>query len=561
MKSSVTSATELSFLKGATGNIQAQLDARALINGTSDITMGSVLYLSSANMFVQRAGAAMNLVTPAGGSVQFYSGGALRAQANAAGFVVSSIAAGDRALYADANKIVQSSITSANELGYLKGATGNIQAQLNTLTSDKQDVITSGTTLTLARTNYGDTSMAVNRASAVLQVLNGSGPIEFLVGGVQRMLLTSTPPLTYLQTPVVHTYLNTNTVPFIDTNKVMQSSAVGQTELGYLKGATSNIQAQLNTLTSGKQNTITGTTDLAMRDLNAGIITASTRFQLVDSGVQFVRSANLLQVAVGNSLDDSAIRFFIGTMRANITKAGTEIATALTVNWGGTPASNIFDMTGSVAAAGNYIRCTTGAVNRFRVAGNGAVYGALAYSVGADYAEYFEWEDGNPEREDRRAKSVVLAGNNGTIDLAERQAPPPAPEDIIGVVSVAPSVVGDSAWSTWKCMCLTDEYGAVVTEPKQMWEVDGPKGAVQYEPGAELPEDVDPANVRVVTVQAPVLNPAYDPSQVYVPRAERPEWAPVGLMGKLRVRAGQPVGARWKLLRHLSPTMNEYLVM
>ena len=36
-------------------------------------------------------------------------------------------------------------------------------------------------------------------------------------------------------------------------------------------------------------------------------------------------------------------------------------------------------------------------------------------------------------------------------------------------------------------------------------------------------------------ISAPVLNPDYDPEKKYIPREQRPEWAAVGLVGRLIV--------------------------
>lgn len=41
-----------------------------------------------------------------------------------------------------------------------------------------------------------------------------------------------------------------------------------------------------------------------------------------------------------------------------------------------------------------------------------------------------------------------------------------------------------------------------------------------------------PAHTRT----KPVLSSEFDPEALYVPRSQRPEWARVGLLGKLRVR-------------------------
>uniref|UniRef100_UPI003703E221 peptidase G2 autoproteolytic cleavage domain-containing protein n=1 Tax=Phaeobacter sp. BS34 TaxID=2907240 RepID=UPI003703E221 len=55
---------------------------------------------------------------------------------------------------------------------------------------------------------------------------------------------------------------------------------------------------------------------------------------------------------------------------------------------------------------------------------------------------------------------------------------------------------------------------------------------------------------------APCLNPAYDPTRPYRSRAERAEWDMVGLLGRLRLRTGQPTDPRWIRLRALRPGKN-----
>ena len=89
-----------------------------------------------------------------------------------------------------------------------------------------------------------------------------------------------------------------------------------------------------------------------------------------------------------------------------------------------------------------------------------------------------------------------------------------------------PSVVGDAAWNHWTGKYLRDEYGAYLLDAN---------GDRQ-------------------------LNPNYDPDQPYVPREDRPEWSCVGLMGKLRIRKGQPTGTRWIKMRDISATVEEWLV-
>lgn len=159
--------------------------------------------------------------------------------------------------------------------------------------------------------------------------------------------------------------------------------------------------------------------------------------------------------------------------------------------------------------------------NAFRVAGNG-VYGKGAFnSSGADYAELFEWLDDNPDKEDRVGRFVTLDGKY--IRLA-------TPDDgyILGVVSGNPSVVGDVFNDQWVGMFVLDVYDRPVYEwrdfPAETIEVPG-------ENGERNTVEIVPACRKLVQK----LNPNYDSAQTYIPRTERPEWAAVGLLGKLVV--------------------------
>lgn len=147
--------------------------------------------------------------------------------------------------------------------------------------------------------------------------------------------------------------------------------------------------------------------------------------------------------------------------------------------------------------------------NAFRVSKAGQVYGTGAYnSSGADYAEIYEWLDGNTGAEDRVGRFVVLDGEN--IRLA---SPEDDIRDILGIISGNPSVVGDYHDDQWRGMYLRDIFGRPV-----------------YEDAAE--EDPEHPG-QMVTVHRWKLNPSYDPEQRYIPQSKRPEKAAVGLLGKL----------------------------
>lgn len=141
-------------------------------------------------------------------------------------------------------------------------------------------------------------------------------------------------------------------------------------------------------------------------------------------------------------------------------------------------------------------------------------------STGADYAEFFEWADGNPEAEDRAGFAVTLECDK--IRLANNG------DDILGIVSGTAMVLGDNHEHEWKEKYLTDEYGRIIYD----------------EPVEEFAEYIDyvnpedPSTWDMVKESTgfhvyPKLNPNYDPNKKYISRAERKEWDAIGLLGKL----------------------------
>lgn len=167
----------------------------------------------------------------------------------------------------------------------------------------------------------------------------------------------------------------------------------------------------------------------------------------------------------------------------------------------------------------------------FNLRGDGNAFADGTWSGGgADYAEYFEWSDSNPNEEDRRGISVVLDGDK----IREAQEG----EDPIGVISGNPSVVGDAAWNKWSGKYLRDEFGTYIQEDYEVVNDEG----------------------ETVVQQRRKLSLDYDPNQEYIPREQRPEWDCVGLMGKLRIRKGQATGSRWIKMRDISDSVEEWLV-
>jgi hypothetical protein len=160
-----------------------------------------------------------------------------------------------------------------------------------------------------------------------------------------------------------------------------------------------------------------------------------------------------------------------------------------------------------------------GSDTEFNLRGDGQAYADGSWNAGgADYAEYFEWVDGNLNNEDRRGYSVSLVGKK--IKIAQEGETP------IGVISGNPSIIGDAGWNSWNLKYLLDDFGSYLRD----------------ENGERI------------------INPDFDEDLEYISREDRPEWAIVGLMGKLRLRKNQVVGAGWIKMDDISEQVEEWLV-
>ncbi len=156
--------------------------------------------------------------------------------------------------------------------------------------------------------------------------------------------------------------------------------------------------------------------------------------------------------------------------------------------------------------------------------GNGVYAGAVSFTTGADYAEYFEWEDGNPNNEDRIGCVVALNGDK--IKLATFE------DDVLGIISGTAAVIGDTAEWNWVGRFLQDEFGRIITEEIEQF-ADNYKEVLNEETG-ETEIIIEKISIGFITM--PKINPQYDSSQPYINRKDRPEWACVGMLGKLYVR-------------------------
>ena len=285
-------------------------------------------------------------------------------------------------------------------------------------------------------------------------------------------------------------------------------------------------------------------------------------------------STQSLAVGTNNSASGQALAVGTGNIAANQSMAlgqaadATSYASApvIVLNNNSAPGGGAYSANTAVIDSGAQYAGPLGAPTPATLVtgntGTGNVYlqGGGVYSGSADYAEMFEWVDGNPDAEDRRGLSVVLEDNKIRAAVAG--------EDPIGVISANPTILGDAAWNKWTEKHLRDDFGSYVLEEHNVIEWTDEEGKEHNYEDWNIPTDVVVPDDAVITTHDAngkrfshrALNPAYDPDQEYIPREERQEWDAVGLMGKLRIRKGQVTGARWIKMRDISDNVEEWLV-
>ena len=187
-----------------------------------------------------------------------------------------------------------------------------------------------------------------------------------------------------------------------------------------------------------------------------------------------------------------------------------------------TTGGNASNTTGTAFVIGNGTG-SSALSNAFSVQYSGIVKAksTITASTTADYAEFFEWLDGNPDNEDRIGYFITLDGDKIRIATA-------ADDYILGVVSGEPFVLGNGDCDTWNGMYLHDEFRRTIYEPApKMVEILDSEG----NPTGEYKEaEGEFEGTR------PKLNPEYDHMKSYISRFDRKEWAPVGMLGVLAVR-------------------------
>jgi hypothetical protein len=142
--------------------------------------------------------------------------------------------------------------------------------------------------------------------------------------------------------------------------------------------------------------------------------------------------------------------------------------------------------------------------------GNLYLDGMVLAGAQADYAEMFETVDGNP----------LDVGYFVTLEGKKIRKANENDDYILGVVSATPAMVADASDLRWHNLFVKDKWGRIQYHEVVVPEIKDNEGRV-----------IQPA----FTKTEPILNPEWDSSQEYIPRMQRSEWVPVGLVGKLLV--------------------------
>lgn len=157
-------------------------------------------------------------------------------------------------------------------------------------------------------------------------------------------------------------------------------------------------------------------------------------------------------------------------------------------------------------------------------------------SMGSDFAESLEWLDGNPNNEDRRGLFVTLTSDENNeynkIKLANSD------DEIVGVVSSIPTVVGNSCNDNWKGKYQTDIFGKPLTQIVHHEAVYEEVEVRDKDEDGNLLKTTHTESVLVseaYDTEEYILSSEYDPSQEYIPRLKRKEWASIGFIGQLIV--------------------------
>jgi hypothetical protein len=215
-------------------------------------------------------------------------------------------------------------------------------------------------------------------------------------------------------------------------------------------------------------------------------------------------------------------------------------------------ACGLYNLTGTISSSERRFMVGNGGSegtrsNLMSVTADGAVRCSSTSTAGADFGEYYEADANNDSSKIPVGTPIVFTG-------VDRKIRPAVIGEIpCGVISDTAGFIAnsqDEEWKgKWKYVMVEKEIQEPVT--KMQPGVEDGKEVMIKEHEHEVVE-VDGKKRRVpkyttkkIMLKERVVTKDFDESQSYTPRAERPEWNVVGLLGQCKVLPGKPVDPRW----------------
>lgn len=198
----------------------------------------------------------------------------------------------------------------------------------------------------------------------------------------------------------------------------------------------------------------------------------------------------------------------------------------------------------------------------FKVDGTGSMYtDKTVHSNGTGYAEMFEWADGNPRKEDRTGYIVSLSPKGKLVMATED-------DEILGVVSKNPAVVGNAAWNKWHGKYFKSENHNDKELRYHVMEWEAQDNTMESYFNSTLDKDFIPPDNTVVyethtdgsDMYTGHQNAVYNREQEYNGRPDRTEWDPVVLHGSAVVCKGQITGKQWLKLADITDDLERWLI-
>lgn len=190
---------------------------------------------------------------------------------------------------------------------------------------------------------------------------------------------------------------------------------------------------------------------------------------------------------------------------------------------------------------------------RFQGTGGNILMDGTVSTPEADIGEMLEWVDGNENNEDRIGFLVSLL--KGKIKIGN--------ENPVGIISATASLVGNAAPNKWQGIYLRDEWKRKLYDEYELLEWLGDDGRPEHVyrnsdgiffdeyPQPTSPDGIktikqipDDYNIEIIKVRR--MNPDFDISRKYIPRADRKEWSIIGVNGLILARASSKIKT-WKV--------------